>query len=182
MKIQELETYYFCTPDIDRLRDKYFSTFNEMLGIENYFNNEKLTDEEHWDKLTELADKLMNYLNNNKEIKEEFVNAYRTDSDYILGELLIQSLVADIVIKMKLDINIFMDKKSILYFEKTYPKNISIYKNKERSGSLFEYIEYFGDMISAIKSINPVELFGQEFIDECEKLVKDAEDKKKPKE
>lgn len=29
MDIKELESYYFCTPDIDRLRIKHFATFIE---------------------------------------------------------------------------------------------------------------------------------------------------------
>ena len=172
MDIKELESYYFCTPDIDKLRIKHFATFKTMLGVENFFNNEKLTSDEHWEKLSDMADKLIKYVFENKELKEEIISAYRTKDDYILGELLIQSIVADVVIELKLNIDIFKDKRSILYFDGTYPKNISIYKNKEKSGNMFEYIEFFENLKQTLLSINPEEIFGKDFIEEIEKLKK----------
>ena len=45
MNIQDLEIYYFCTPDIDTIREKYFKTFKELVGVENFFNNAELNDE-----------------------------------------------------------------------------------------------------------------------------------------
>lgn len=177
MDIKELESYYFCTPDIDRLRIKHFATFKSLLGVENFFNNEKLTSDEHWEKLSDLADKLIKYIFDNNELKEEIISAYRTNDDYILGELLIQSIVADVVIELKLNIDIFKDKRSILYFDGTYPKNISIYKNKEKSGNMFEYIEFFENFRQTLLSINPEELFGKDFVEEMEDLIKDSKDK-----
>ena len=180
MKLHELESYYFCTPEIDRLREKYYPTFRDLLGAENFFNNEKLNSDEHWDKLSEMACELIKYVFSDEKIKDEFVSAYRTDDDYVIGEILIQSVVADIAIKMKLKFNIFKDKRSILYFDNTYPKNISIYKNKEKSGNLFEYIAFFEDFKETLRSIPPEEIFGKEFVEEMEQLVKELKDKQDP--
>ena len=179
MKTKELEIYYFCTPEINTLRKKYYSTFREMLGAENFFNNKKSTDEERLNKVSEMATILANYIFSNEDIKEEFTFAYKPEDDFVIGELVLQSVIADIAIQMNLKINIFKNKSSVLYFENTYPKNIIIYKNRKRSGNLFEYISFFESFKDMLKSFSPEELFGEEFVKEMQEIVREFKDKEK---
>ncbi len=116
-----------------------------------------------------MADKIIEYIFAKEKMKYDFVKAYGTEDDYILGELIVQSLVAHIAVELELDMNIFKNKRSILYFENTYPKNILIYKDKHKSGTLFEYIEFFELFKTYINNNN--EIFYQNIIYDILKIL-----------
>ena len=110
MNIQDLEIYYFCTPDIDTIREKYFKSFKEIVGVENFFNNAELDDEARADKQDQLIDKISDYIEAHEDMKKEILEAYHTTDLFVIGVLLLQSLVADEIIKSKADIDIFKNK------------------------------------------------------------------------
>ena len=112
MNIKDLEIYYFCTPDIDTIREKYFKSFKEIVGVENFFNNAKLDDEARADKQDQLIDKISNYIEAHEDMKKEILEAYHTTDLFVIGALLLQSLVADEIIKSKADVDIFKNKNS----------------------------------------------------------------------
>ena len=44
MRIDELELYYFEEKSFQKIREKHFGPLKELIGIEELFNNQDLTD------------------------------------------------------------------------------------------------------------------------------------------
>ena len=145
MNLQDLELYYFCTPAIDTVREKYFSTLKCVVNVDNFFNNAELTDKQKIKKQDNLIDQLSNYIEEHEEMKKELLEAYHTTDLFIIGGLLLQSLVADEVIKSRKYRDIYLSKDSILSYKGRYPHNIQDYKYKKQN-TMLRYVDYLNDI------------------------------------
>lgn len=84
--------------------------------------------------------KISTYIASDAKIWQDSSREFNTKNKTIIGKIVLQSLIADIVIKLNIDVNIFLNKKSILFFENSYPPNILLY-NKEKT-SLHDYVKF----------------------------------------
>lgn len=169
MNRQELELYYFCTPDIDTIREKYFKTFKELVGVENFFNNANLNNKARSDKQNQLIDKISDFIEEHEKMKNELLEAYHTTDLFVIGALLLQSLVADEIIKSKADIDMFKNKNSILHYKDRYPHNIEDYMYKKKN-TMLRYIDYLND-IAGVYEPN-IEPLPEDQIKELKDLLK----------
>jgi len=180
MNIQDLEIYYFCTPDIDTIREKYFKSFKEIVGVENFFNNAELDDEARADKQDQLIDKISDYIEAHEDMKKEILEAYHTTDLFVIGVLLLQSLVADEIIKSKADIDIFKNKNSILHYKDRYPHNIEDYIYKKKN-TMMRYIDYLNDIAGVYEEkFDPIPQEEIEkmkaYLKELDKLIQDEDE------
>ena len=165
----DLELYYFCTPDIDTIREKYFKTFKDLVGVENFFNNGNMNHEQRADKQDQLIDKISDYIEEHEEIKKELLEAYHTTDLFVIGALLLQSLVADEVLKSNKNVNIFKDENSILHYKNRYPHNVEDYLYNKKN-TLLRYVDYLNDIAGVYEEkFDPLP---QEEIDKMKEYLK----------
>ena len=115
MRIDELETYYFGERPFQSIREKHFGPLKELIEVEELFNNQDLTDDEFQDKQMYICDKIYKYISSNKRIRRDFYNAYGVLLINTLCDLVLESLVADEIIKTNRKIDMFLDAQSIVF-------------------------------------------------------------------
>ncbi|MBE5741216.1 MAG: hypothetical protein E7351_01620 [Clostridiales bacterium] len=138
-----LESYYFCNEDLNYIRKKYFKFLKELIDIQSCFcDNENLSEDERLEKAGNITDKLYKYLTTNKTAKREFEKAYSIDIQPELCDIVLQSIMADFVIWHKQYLlDIFLSKRSVLYFDNEYPSNYKFFKDG-KDKNVLDYIKF----------------------------------------
>ena len=162
MRIDELETYYFGEKPFQSIREKNFGPLKELIGIEELFNNQDLTDDEFQDKQMYICDKIYKYISSNKRIKKDFYNAYGVVLIDTLCDLVLEGLVADEVIKGNRKIDMFLDAQSIVFCDEDCPLHIFLWH--EEGISLSKYSKEESHDYDNMDSQPESEIFGLEFI------------------
>lgn len=162
MRIDELEAYYFGERPFQSIREKHFGPLKELIGVEELFNNQDLTDDEFQDKQMYICDKIYKYISFNKRIRRDFYNAYGVLLINTLCDLVLESLVADEVIKNNRKIDMFLDAQSIVFCDEDCPLHIFLWHEEDISLSKYSKEEShdYDNMDSQPES----EIFGLEFV------------------
>jgi len=163
MRIDELELYYFGEKPFQIIREKHFGPLKELIGIEELFNNQNLTDDEFQDKQMYICDKIYKYISSNKRIRRDFYNAYGVVLINTLCDLVLESLVADEVIKTNRKIDMFLDAQSIVFCDEDCPLHIFLWHEEEVS--LSKYSKQESHDYDGIDREPESEMFGLEFKD-----------------
>jgi len=162
MRIDELELYYFGEKPFQKIREKHFGSLKELIGIEELFNNQDLTDDEFQDKQMYICDKIYKYISSNKIIRRDFYNAYGVVLINTLCDLVLESLVADEIIKTNRKIDMFLDAQSIVFCDEDCPLHIFLWH--EEGVSLSKYSKEESRDYDNIDLQPESEIFGLEFI------------------
>ena len=161
MKTNDLELYYFGETPFQKIREKHFTNLKEIIGIEELFNNESLTDDELMSKQVYIEDKIYKYISSNKRIRRDFYNAYGVVLIDTLCQLVLESIVADEILKTKKKIDIFLDAQSIVYCDEDCPLHIFLWH--EQGMSLSKYSTKESHDYDSLDEQPEDELFGLEF-------------------
>ena len=102
MKTNELELYYFGEAQFQKIREKHLSNLKEIIGVKELLNNQDLTDDEFEHKQRHIFDEIYKYISSNKRIRRDFYNAYGVVLIDTLCQFVLESLIADEVIKNNL--------------------------------------------------------------------------------
>ena len=180
MNTKDLELYYFNTTSLEDIRFKHFPILKKMFNVEDLLNNKDISEDDSLSKRAKIESIICDYIKSDEDISKDFFEAYYIDKPNEICELVLQGLVADEVIKNKLDVNIFLDKASVLYFENKYPLNIEKWL-KDKNCTIEKYCEDMFELYDLFNMFKPEELFGEKIVRECERLIKDFEEKKKKK-
>jgi len=148
------EKYYFCNDELVYLRKKYYYFFWDYLAINECFNgNEELSDDKRVAKQCEKADKLYEYLCTNKTAHREFSKAYNIEIQPELSEIVLQSIMADWVIRLKrYTTDIFLSKESVLYLDGEYPANYQFFKDG-RDKNVLDHIKFIKKIEDGLKDV-----------------------------
>ena len=163
MRIDELELYYFGEKSFQKIREKHFGPLKELIEIEELFNNQNLTDDEFQDKQMYICDKIYKYISSNKRIRRDFYNAYGVVLINTLCDLVLESLVADEVVKTNKKIDMFLDAQSIVFCDEDCPLHIFLWH--EEGISLSKYSKEESRDYDNIDLQPESEIFGLEFIE-----------------
>lgn len=162
MKLKDLESYYFADKEFQKIREKHFPKLKEILDVNDFFNNETLTEKKFTQKQISMFDKIFNYIKSNKRIRRDFYNAYGVIVIDTMCDLVLESLVVDEAIKTNRNVDIFLDVKSIAYFDDTeYPLNIWHWENQ--NNSLKEYCREYCRWYDEFDKKSEDDIFGLEF-------------------
>jgi len=163
MRIDELELYYFGEKSFQMIREKHFGPLKKLIGIEELFNNQNLTDDEFQDKQMYICDKIYKYISSNKRIRRDFYNAYGVVLINTLCDLVLESLVADEIIKTNRKIDMFLDAQSIVFCDEDCPLHIFLWH--EEGVSLSKYSKEESRDYDNLDLQPESEIFGLEFIE-----------------
>lgn len=164
MKTNELELYYFGETPFQRIREKHFSHLKEIIGVEELLNNQNLTDDEFEDKQQYIFDKIYKYISSNKRIRRDFYNAYGVVLIDTLCQLVLESIVADEILKTNKKIDMFLDAQSIVYCDDDCPLHIFLWH--EQNISLSKYSKEESHDYDCLDEQPEDEIFGLEFTKE----------------
>ena len=164
MKTNDLELYYFGETPFQKLREKHFANLKEIIGVEELFNNESLTDDELMSKQMYIEDKIYKYISSNKRIRRDFYNAYGVVLIDTLCQLVLESIVADEILKTQKKIDIFLDAQSIVYCDEDCPLHIFLWH--EQGISLSKYSTKESHDYDSLDEQPEDEIFGLEFREE----------------
>lgn len=161
MKTNELELYYFGEAQFQKIREKHFSHLKDIIGVKELLNNQDLTDDEFEHKQRHIFDEIYKYISSNKRIRRDFYNAYGVVLIDTLCQFVLESLVADEVIKNNLKIDIFLDAQSIAFCGEDYPLHIFLWH--EQDISLSKYSKEESHDYDCLDEQPEDEIFGLEF-------------------
>ncbi len=161
MKTNELELYYFGEAPFQNIREKHFANLKEIIGVEELFNNESLTDDELMSKQMYIEDKIYKYISSNKRIRQDFYNAYGVVLIDTLCQLVLESIVADEILKTNKKIDMFLDAQSIVYCDEDCPLHIFLWH--EEGISLSKYSKEESHDYDKLDEQPEDEIFGLEF-------------------
>lgn len=161
MRTDELELYYFGEKSFQKIREKHFVKLKELIGVNEFFNNEVLTDEEFQDKRMYICDKIYKYISSNKRIKRDFYNAYDVVLINTLCDLVLESLVADEILKTQRKCDMFLDAQSIVFCDEDCPLHIFLWH--EEVISLAKYSAEESHSYDSMDFQPESEIFGLEF-------------------
>lgn len=150
MTKEDLKLYYFQTIELKRISDTYFSKIKEFIDVKEFFNNCNLTEDERVNKCCNMENKICEYIRSDKAIEEDFFKAYHLKGTNTLCEFVLQGIVANEVINNKIEINIFLDKASVLYFNGEFPLNIKLWK-KDKNETLIKHCEFYNKLYELFK-------------------------------
>lgn len=177
MNTKDLELYYFNTASLEEVRFKYFPILRKMFNVEDLLNNKDISEDDSLSKRAKIESIICDYIKSDDDVSKDFFDAYHIDKPNEICELVLQGLVADEVIKKKLDINIFLDKASVIYFENKYPRNIVKWQ-KDKTYTIEKYCEDMLELYDLFNMFPPKEIFGEDVVRECEQKIKEYEEKK----
>ena len=180
MNTKDLELYYFNTASLEEIRFKHFPIIKQLFNSEDLLNNKDISEDESLSKRAKIESVICDYIKSDEYISKEFYEAYHIDKPNEISELVLQGIIADEVIKQKLDINIFLDKASVIYFENKYPRNI-IKWQKDKTYTIEKYCEDVLELYDLFNMFPAEEIFGEDIVRECEQMIKEYEEKKKKK-
>jgi len=178
MNTKDLELYYFNTASLEEIRFKHFPIIKQLFNSEDLLNNKDISEDESLSKRAKIESVICDYIKSNENISKEFYEVYHIDKPNEICELVLQGIIANEVIKQKLDINIFLDKASVIYFENKYPRNI-IKWQKDKTYTIEKYCEDVLELYDLFNMFPAEEIFGEDIVRECEQLIKEYEEKKK---
>lgn len=161
MKTNDLELYYFGENPFQNIREKHFANLKEIIGVEELFNNESLTDDELLGKQMYIEDKIYKYISSNKRIRQDFYNAYGVVLIDTLCQLVLESIVADELLKTNKKIDMFLDAHSIVYCDEDCPLHIFLWH--EQGISLSKYSKEESHDYDCLDEQAESEIFGLEF-------------------
>ena len=164
MKTNELELYYFGEAQFQMIREKHFSNLKDIIGVKELLNNQDLTDDEFEHKQRHVFDEIYKYISSNKRIRRDFYNAYGVVLINTLCQFVLESLIADEVIKNNLKIDIFLDAQSIAFCGEDCPLHIFLWH--EQGISLSKYSKEESRDYDCLDEQPESEIFGLEFIEE----------------
>lgn len=164
MKTNELELYYFGEAQFQMIREKHFSNLKDIIGVKELLNNQDLTDDEFEHKQRHVFDEIYKYISSNKRIRRDFYNAYGVVLIDTLCQFVLESLVADEIIKNNLKIDIFLDAQSLAFCGEDCPLHIFLWH--EESISLSKYSKEESRDYDCLDEQPESEIFGLEFIEE----------------
>ena len=177
MNTKDLELYYFNTASLEEIRFKYFPILRKMFNVEDLLNNKDISEDDSLSKRAKIENIICDYIKSDDDVSKDFFDAYHIDQPNEICELVLQGLVADEVIKKKLDINIFLDKASVIYFENKYPRNIVKWQ-KDKTYTIEKYCEDMLELYDLFNMFPPEEIFGEDIVRECKQKIKEYEEKK----
>lgn len=161
MKTNELELYYFGKAEFQKIREKHFSNLKEIIGVKELLNNQDLTDDEFEHKQRHIFDEIYKYISSNKRIRRDFYNAYGVVLIDTLCQFVLESLVADEVIKNNLKIDIFLEAQSLAFCGEDCPLHIFLWH--EQGISLSKYSQEESHDYDCLDEQPESEIFGLEF-------------------
>ena len=164
MRKEDLKEYYFSTEALNKIRDKYFVKLKEIVGVNNLFNNQNLTDEELIDKQLYMCDNIHKFISSCKRIRRDFFNAYGVVMINTLCNLVLESLVADELLNTDRKLDIFLDAESIVYCGEDCPLHIFLWH--EQGISLYQYSSKESHDYDNMDNEPETEIFGLEFTKE----------------
>ena len=164
MKREEFESYYFATEPFKKIREKHFPKIKEILDSNEFFNNQNLSEDEVDAKRFHMEEKLYKYISSCKRIRRDFYNAYGVITIDSLCELVMQSILADEVLKKELHIDIYLDAQSVICTYEDCPMNIWHYYNQQHS--LAEYSKIYSKWYDNFEDLSEDDIFGLEFENE----------------
>lgn len=163
MKTNELELYYFGEAQFQKIREKHFSHIKDIIGVKELLNNQDLTDDEFEHKQRHIFDEIYKYISSNKRIRRDFYNAYGVVLIDTLCQFVLESLVADEVIKNNLKTDIFLDAQSIAFCGEDCPLHIFLWH--EQNISLSKYSKEESRDYDCLDEQPESEIFGLEFVE-----------------
>ena len=161
MKTNDLELYYFGEAQFQKIREKHFSNLKGIIGVKELLNNQDLTDDEFENKQRHIFDEIYKYISSNNRIKRDFYNAYGVVLIDTLCQLVLESLVADEVIKNNLKIDIFLDAQSLAFCGEDCPLHIFLWH--EQGTTLSNYSTKESREYDFLDEQPESEIFGLEF-------------------
>ena len=164
MRKEDLKEYFFSTKELINIRDKYFTKLKEIIGVENLFNNQSLTDEELLDKQLDICDKIYEFISSNKRIKRDFYNVYGVVFINTLCNLVLDALVADEILNKDMKLDIYLDAESTVYCGEDCPLHIFLWH--EQGVSLQQFCAEEMDDYEDLEGCYEFEVFGLEFTKE----------------
>jgi len=164
MKTNELELYYFGEAPFKNIREKHFANLKEIIGVEELFNNAALTDDELLGKQMYIEDKIYEYISSNKRVRRDFYDAYGVVLIDTLCQFVLESIVADEILKTNKKIDMFLDAQSIVYCDEDCPLHIFLWH--EQGISLSKYSKEESHDYDRLDEQPESEIFGLEFKNE----------------
>ena len=155
MSNSQLKKYYFPNKQIENLAKKYFPNLIDFYGDKTLFENKNLLPNERLILEKELTEKMVSFLNENKNIFYDFALTYSINDKEILAEIILQSIMAYSKLnnpKYK-TIDIFLDPNSMLYFENLYPATIQRWL-EDKNTTILNYVFIMKEIIYFIKDFN----------------------------
>lgn len=134
MKTKDFEKFYFPTKEINDLRQQTFDRLKKVLGVDNFFCCKDFNPDQRVSFKEDLYIKLAKYIKSSKTLPQLFIAIYKLEIDD-LSEFLFDSIVVDEAIKTKDEnFNVFLDKSSVLFFDRQYPLYFKRWqKNKKQT-------------------------------------------------
>lgn len=155
MSNSQLKKYYFPNKQIENLAKKYFPNLIAFYGNKTLFENKNLLPNERLILEKELTEKMVSFLNENKNIFYDFALTYSINDKEILAEIILQSIMAYSKLnnpKYK-TMDIFLDSNSMLYFENLYPATIQGWL-EDKNTTILNYIFIMKEILHFIKNFN----------------------------
>lgn len=150
MKTKDFEKFYFPTREINDLRLKTFGKLKNKLGIENFFCCRDFNPDQRVSFKEDLYIKLAKYIKSSKKLSKLFVDIYKLEINN-LSEFLLDSIVVDEAIKTKDEnFNVFLDKSSVLFFDREYPYYLKN-RRKNKKNNILDECRFENKFIRAAK-------------------------------
>lgn len=134
----QLKKYYFPNKQIENLVSKNISKLIKFYGEKTLFENINLLPYERLEHEKELTDKTIKLLEDNKNLYYNFAFTYSISDKNVLADIILQSIMAFSKLNNSkyIDMDIFLNPNSMLFFENIYPATIQRWQENTNSNIL----------------------------------------------